>query len=136
MDGNPEQKVASGLSRLANRDEFDALRLAEIPAVPLLLWVVPVLMNSQAFETGRAGSVIGIVECAGGRAVRQGRFVQIVVGARHVRVIVPFSPEEIERHGIDGDRVLGSKEARSPVAVEGSLQELARSVLGGMHARE
>ncbi len=75
------QKVANALARLANPEEFDAFPLAEIPAVPLRRRVIPMLVNAQAFETSRAGTVSGVVESARGRMIRQGRFMQVVVGA-------------------------------------------------------
>ena len=65
--------------------------------------------------------------------IHQCRFVQVVVGSRHVWVIVPFGPEKIEGHRIDSHRILGGKKARSPLPVEGVGEPLAGSMFDGMY---
>jgi len=60
-------------------DKLDAFAGAKIPGVLHVLWIVPVLVNPQACQPRGRRRMVGIVERARGRIVRQRCFVQVVI---------------------------------------------------------
>ena len=101
--------------------------------------VVPVLVDAEAGE--RLAGFGGVVEGTGGRLVREGFLVEVVVdGAGDHGGEGGFAAQEIQGDRIEGDAILRGEEAGGPVIVErlalpltdGGEAELV--VLGGVEA--